>query len=147
MSAGDTSSNRAPSQIAAYFKRLSDTYGDGEYYGKRRNAVLEAIAPEIAQARDVLDVGCGNGAFLVPFTGAPGTRTVTGVDLTLEMLQVARSRVGAKCRVLRADVSRLPFKPASFDFIFGSHVLQFIATPTSRAWWRSSRDACSPAAC
>jgi ubiquinone/menaquinone biosynthesis C-methylase UbiE len=127
MSAGDTSRNRAPSQIAAYFKRLSDTYGDGEYYGKRRNAVLEAIAPEIAQARDVLDVGCGNGAFLVPFTGAPGTRTVTGVDLTLEMLQVARSRVGAKCRVLRADISRLPFKPASFDLIFGSHVLQFIA--------------------
>jgi ubiquinone/menaquinone biosynthesis C-methylase UbiE len=127
MSAGDTSRNRAPSQIAAYFKRLSETYGDGEYYGKRRNAVLEAIAPEIAQARDVLDVGCGNGAFLVPFTGAPGPRTVTGVDLTLEMLQVARSRIGAKCRVLRADISRLPFKPASFDLIFGSHVLQFIA--------------------
>ncbi len=127
MDSGDASKHRTPSLIATYFGRLADTYGDGEYYGNRRRAVLEAIAPEIAQARDVLDVGCGNGAYLVNFAAAPGIRTVTGVDLTFDMLLSARNRVGAKCRLLRADALELPFRPASFDFIFASHVLQFAA--------------------
>src|SRR5208337_3698299 len=57
----------------------------------------------------------------------PGNRRVTGADLSIEMLRSARCRVGGKCRLLCADVSRLPFKPESFDFIFASHVLQFVA--------------------
>jgi trans-aconitate methyltransferase len=46
--------------------------------------------------------------------------------LTFDMLLSARNRVGAKCRLLRANVAQLPFKQESFDFIFASHVLQFI---------------------
>jgi len=108
---------------------LANTYGDGEYYGNRRRAVLEAIAGEIADARDVLDAGCGNGTYLAKFVAAPGNRVrgVTGIDLSIEMLLSARRRVGVKCRLLCADVSRIPFKPDSFDFIFASHVLQFAA--------------------
>ncbi len=127
MDSSATSGRRQPAQIAEYFGRLADTYGDGVYYGNRRRAVLDALAGEIAQARDVLDAGCGNGAYLSKFAEAPGRRRVTGVDLTLDMLRSARNRVGAKCRLLRADVSRIPFKPESFDFIFASHVLQFVA--------------------
>src|SRR5208282_3497755 len=48
-------------------------------------------------------------------------------DLSIDMLLSARNRVGVKCRLLCADVSRLPFKPALFDLIFASHVLQFVA--------------------
>ena len=88
--------------------------------------MIDAIAPEIAKARDVLDVGCGNGAYLTKFVEAPGVRTVTGIDLTFDMLLSARNRVGAKCPLICANVSRMPFKPESFDFIFASHVLQFI---------------------
>ena len=125
--ADETSQDRRPSQIAAYFSRLSDTYGDGAYYGNRRTAVLEAIASELADAREVLDVGCGNGTYLMKFVAAPGNRRVTGVDLTFNMLLSARNRVGARCRLMCANVARLPFKPESFDFIFASHVLQFVA--------------------
>jgi ubiquinone/menaquinone biosynthesis C-methylase UbiE len=124
---GESSRPRAPSNIAEYFGRLADTYGDGAYYGNRRRAVLDAIADEIAGARDVLDVGCGNGAYLTKFVAAAGIRTVTGVDLTFDMLLSARNRVGAKCRLNCANVSQLPFKRESFDFIFASHVLQFVA--------------------
>jgi ubiquinone/menaquinone biosynthesis C-methylase UbiE len=123
----ERSRDRRPAQIAEYFGRLADTYGDGAYYGNRRSAVIDALAGEIANARDVLDVGCGNGAYLTKFVEAAGIRTVTGVDLTFDMLQSARHRVGAKCRLIRANVAQLPFKPESFDFIFASHVLQFIA--------------------
>ncbi|HYK65644.1 MAG TPA: methyltransferase domain-containing protein [Patescibacteria group bacterium] len=124
---GAASSDRRASQIAAYFGRLADTYGDGEYYGRRRRAVVNAIAPEIAQARDVLDVGCSNGAFLTQFARLANIRTLTGADLTLDMLRSARSRVGARCRLVRANVAQLPFRAESFDFILASHVLQFVA--------------------
>ncbi|HEY6301402.1 MAG TPA: class I SAM-dependent methyltransferase, partial [Candidatus Binatus sp.] len=124
---GEASRPRTPSNVAEYFGRLADTYGDGAYYGNRRSAVLDALAGEIANARDLLDAGCGNGAYLKKFVEARDIRTVTGIDLTFDMLQSARNRVGAKCRLLRANVSRLPFKPESFDFIFASHVLQFVA--------------------
>jgi ubiquinone/menaquinone biosynthesis C-methylase UbiE len=123
---GKASRPRTPSNVAEYFGRLAGTYGDGAYYGNRRSAVIAALAGEIANARDVLDAGCGNGAYLTKFVEARGIRTVTGIDLTFDMLQSARGRVGAKCRLLRANVSRLPFKPESFDFIFASHVLQFV---------------------
>jgi len=127
MDADESARDRRPSQIAQYFSRLADTYGDGTYYGNRRSAVFEAIAGDVADAREVLDVGCGNGAYLTKFVEAPGIRRITGVDLTFEMLLSARGRVGGKCRLIRADVSRLPFKHSSFDLIFASHVLQFAA--------------------
>ena len=127
MAPDETSRPRTASNVAEYFGRLAGTYGDGAYYGNRRKAVIEAIAPEIADAREMLDVGCGNGAYLTKFVEAAGVRTVTGIDLTFEMLISARGRAGAKCRLIRADVARLPFKDAAFDFIFASHVLQFVA--------------------
>jgi ubiquinone/menaquinone biosynthesis C-methylase UbiE len=123
---GDASRPRTPSNIAAYFGRLADTYGDGAYYGNRRQAVIDALAPEIFNARDVLDAGCGNGAYLTKFVEAASIRTITGIDLTFDMLSTARNRTGTKCRLVNANVSRLPFKSESFDVIFASHVLQFV---------------------
>ncbi len=126
MDSDPTAGNRGPSTVAEYFGRLAATYGDGVYYGNRRLAVLDAIAAEIARARDVLDVGCGNGAYLAKFAAARGNRRLTGADLSIDMLMSARSRVGAKCGLLCADASQPPFKPGSFDLIFASHVFQFV---------------------
>jgi len=88
---------------------------------------MHAIEGEVAEARDVLDAGCGNGAYLTKFVEAAANRTVTCVDLTFDMLVSARNRVGPKCRLVCANVTGLPFKAESFDFVFTSHVLQFVA--------------------
>jgi SAM-dependent methyltransferase len=112
-------------RTAEYFSRLADTYGDGAYYGKRRAAVMRAIATEVNAARDVLDLGCGNGEYLREFARAGASTMLVGADLTFEMIATARARVSA-ARAVRADASVLPFRRERFDLIFCSHVLQFV---------------------
>ena len=47
--------------VAAYYDRLAPVYGAGAYFQARRRAVLAAIRSDIAAARRLLDLGCGNG--------------------------------------------------------------------------------------
>jgi ubiquinone/menaquinone biosynthesis C-methylase UbiE len=120
----------APSDVAQYFGRLAHSYGDGEYYIRRRAAVVIAIADEIAGARRVLDLGCGNGRYLYEFRKstpeAPST-TVVGADLSAEMIAQARLRNGAGTPLLRADATAVPIRDGALDLIFASHVFQFVS--------------------
>jgi ubiquinone/menaquinone biosynthesis C-methylase UbiE len=121
-----SSARRSRSNVAQYFGRLAQVYGDGEFYLRRRVAVVAAIADEIAGARRVLDLGCGNGRYLYEFKkSAPGA-TVFGADLAAEMLAEARVRNGADTPLVRADATAPPLRDATLDLIFASHVFQFV---------------------
>jgi ubiquinone/menaquinone biosynthesis C-methylase UbiE len=60
----------------------------------------------------LLDVGCGTGSY----TAALAERgwDVTGVDISEDMLRLARER---GVRTVRADATSLPFEAASFDAV------------------------------
>jgi len=62
-----------------------------------------------------LDLGCGGGLHFETLLGL-GWR-VTGVDLSVDQLGVARSRVGDGVELVRADAADLPFDGASFDAV------------------------------
>lgn len=62
----------------------------------------------------VLDVACGTGDMMVELTKYG--YTVTGVDLSEQMLAVAR-RKAASARFQLADAEALPFADASFDAV------------------------------
>ena len=121
---------RANSNVAQYFGRLAHSYGDGEYYVRRRAAVVGAIYNEIGKARRVLDLGCGNGRYLYEFRkdapDAPNA-AVIGADLSAEMIAEARMRAGAATPLIRADATAIPFRDGTLDLIFASHVLQFVS--------------------
>lgn len=61
----------------------------------------------------VLDLGCGAG---IPAAEIARRATVVGVDLSFEQLRLAHERVPAALLV-RADMSQLELRPASFDAI------------------------------
>jgi len=115
------------SDIAQYFGRLAQVYGDGEYYIRRRAAVVAAIADQISRARRVLDLGCGNGRYLYEFRKSAADALAIGADLSAEMIAEARMRNGADVPLLRADVTAAPFRDGALDIIFASHVFQFVA--------------------
>lgn len=68
-----------------------------------------------AQARRVLDLGCGTGFFLAELERLrPGA---VGLDISHAMLRVSEQYVPG-ARLVTADAEQLPFRPQSFDAIF-----------------------------
>jgi SAM-dependent methyltransferase len=78
--------------------------------------LVEAVAPNAGE--EMLDVatGSGNVALLAAGTGAK----VTGLDLTPELLEVARSRAqesAARVSFIEGDAEELPFAEDTFDIV------------------------------
>jgi ubiquinone/menaquinone biosynthesis C-methylase UbiE len=112
--------------VAEYFARLANSYGAGEYYRKRRAAALAEMARRLGKIESLLDLGCGNGTYLVGIRETIDPNLLVGADLSFPMAQEAARRGVTKAIVL-GDATRLPFRSASFRAIFCSHVLQFVA--------------------
>lgn len=79
----------------------------------------------------LLDIGTGTGRMLELL--GPRAETATGVDLSREMLALARARLAeaglGRCALRQADMTRLPFGPAGFDLIILSMVLHYADDP------------------
>ena len=67
----------------------------------------------------VIDVGCGTGRFLGPFSKAHGI----GLDLTENMLKEAKVY---GMPLVRADAAHLPFKDGSFDVVHSTGLLGIV---------------------
>jgi ArsR family transcriptional regulator len=92
-------------------------------------ALLDLL-PE-GEVRDLIDIGTGTGRMIEVF--APRVRRATGVDLSREMLLIARSkleRAGLRnCRVQQGDMYQLPVPNESFDAAIIHQVLHFAENP------------------
>ena len=97
------------------------------YY--ERPAMIE-LAGDVDEHR-ILDAGCGSGPLFAALR-AKGA-TVTGVDGSPAMIELARQRLGDDAALHVADLSRpLPFDDGAFDDVVASLVLHYLrdwATP------------------
>lgn len=87
-------------------------------------------------ARQILDVGSGAGQLLTPLLKyADREARVIGFDLSLEMLRRARQRLRGRfgknlgAQLAAADVTRLPFRNATFDCVTCGYVLEHLPDP------------------
>ena len=84
-------------KVTEFFDRLAPTW-DAELVPKDRliNEILDnaAVTGDLA----VLDVACGTGV-LFPYYLARGLRSVTGVDISPEMIKVAREKYAGEDRI------------------------------------------------
>ena len=70
----------------------------------------------IGAGTTVLDVGCGTGVFLR--VAADHGATVSGIDASAALLEIARERVPA-ADLARGDLQHLPYADDSFDVVCG----------------------------
>ena len=80
------------------------------------------VAAAGVTGRDVLDAACGTGTVALAAVAA-GARSVTGVDLTPSLLDVARQRVAAAdatVTLLAGDLLELPLPDAAVDVTLSS---------------------------
>ncbi|KZM69803.1 methyltransferase [Nocardia terpenica] len=88
-----------------------------------RPAIL-ALAGDVRGCR-VLDAGCGAGGHAAALIGRAAV--VTGVDLSTNMLRIARHRVGPDVALHHADLrAPLPFDDHAFDLVLSSLVMHYL---------------------
>lgn len=100
-----------------------------------RPAIM-ALAGEVHGLR-VLDAGCGTGLHAEELIRRGAA--VTGVDLSKDMLAVARERLGPDTPLLQGDLSQpLVFEDNSFDLVLSSLVMHYMREwePTLREFSR-----------
>lgn len=88
------------------------------------STVLARLA--LKPSESLLDIGCGSG-YALRMAAAQGS-TVTGLDLTPELLEIARERV-PDATLIEAGMDDLPFPDASFDAVVGFNAFQFADSP------------------
>ena len=111
-------------------QRARATWAAGEY-----DALVHHILPVgrscvahagVSSGDEVLDVACGSGNAALAAAEAGGK--VTGVDLTPELFDAARTRAaeaGVEIELVEGDAEALPFGDASFDVVISTFGCMF----------------------
>lgn len=104
----------------AYSAENDDSLANAYY---ERPAML-ALAGDVA-GRNILDAGCGSGSLSSALRDRDAT--VTGIDASAGMVELARQRLGDGVDLQVADLNDpLPFDDGSFDDVIASLVLHYI---------------------
>ena len=90
----------------------------------------------VAAGEQVLEIGCGTGAFTVPLVEAVGERgQVVGADISDAMLAGAHKRIAEgevrNVSLMQADAQTHGFDPGRFDLIASRFGVMFFADPTA----------------
>jgi SAM-dependent methyltransferase len=106
--------------------------GYGEWVDTYEQTVEDAMDIELLEslrqvtwAGEVADLGCGTGRTAIWLSGQ-GVEAIDGVDLTPEMLEVARSR-GVHRRLVEADVASTGLASGEYDLVVSSLVDEHLA--------------------
>lgn len=96
-----------------------------------RRFLVSLIADD---ALNVLDVACGTAAVSIELARRVPTRSVTGVDQSVDMLEAGRKRVAAAGLADRVELREgraesLPFDDAQFDALTFTYLLRYVDDP------------------
>jgi SAM-dependent methyltransferase len=109
-------------QNAAWWQEGFTNGADPEY----SEQILPLIAGHLAGAKQVLDIGCGEGQVGRMAAGVAGVGRVVGIDPTSAQVKEALRRGGGMA-VVRGDATALPFPDGAFDAAVACLVFEHIS--------------------
>jgi SAM-dependent methyltransferase len=130
------------SEQVAYYRARASEYLDGALHapgGEELEAALDAFAPD----GDVLELACGPG----PWTPRllTSATSVTAVDVSPEMLALARERVGDDDRVRFVCADLFEWRPdRRYDTVFFGFWLSHVPLECFAAFWALVADCLTP---
>jgi ubiquinone/menaquinone biosynthesis C-methylase UbiE len=124
------SSDEMIDHLVDFFDRIAPSYDSWAGGQHERVAVRLADVAAPQKGEQVLDVGTGTGlvAHLVAPRVSPGS--VIGIDLSDNMLALARSKKSRNVQFLGMAAERLIFKPETFDLVTMGEALAYVSDPT-----------------
>ena len=113
-----------------FFDRIAPSYDSwaGGQHERVAARLVDLAQPQ--KGEHVLDVGTGTGlvAHLVAPRVSPGS--VIGIDLSDNMLAIARTKKARNVQFLGMAAERLVFKPETFDLVTMGQALAYLSDPT-----------------
>ncbi len=98
------------------------------YIDATTEATLERLT--LKPGAKILDIGCGTGALLSALSQTSVELELTGVDLSPEMLEIARARLSPAIEIKEGLAEHLPFADTTFDMVVSTSVFHFIRRPS-----------------
>lgn len=86
---------------------------------RRVEMFIEAV--DLREGKNILEVGCGTGNFTQGL--AKSKANIVAVDLSPELLYLAKGKYFANVQYEVADIENLPFRDSSFDAVVGNSVI------------------------
>jgi len=131
----------APQARESHFDEIAETYRANipahmvERLLGRKVAAMQSLLDTlgIRPGSRGLDVGCGHGWYVREMS-RHGYR-MSGLDLSVQQLEQARGQlgqVGTVAGLCAADITALPFGPATFEFGFGINVMHHLSELEAR---------------
>lgn len=106
------------SNSRAAFNKQAAVY-DSSHFSRFPRECYPIVVEEVSKHtfRRVLDLGCGTGVLLQRVIGKFPDCTAEGLDLSEEMLNVARERLGTSAGLTTGDAENMPYRDGEFDLV------------------------------
>lgn len=104
-------------------------------YDRRWAFYIEATLSETLKRMDIkphdrlLDIGCGTGSLLQVISRNYPSVKIVGIDLSVEMLKVARNKQIKDSALIAGQAWCLPFRSKSFDRVVSCNVFHYVRKP------------------
>jgi ubiquinone/menaquinone biosynthesis C-methylase UbiE len=105
-----------------WHKRSKDMWESGS-----RKSIIPLFTKFVPKGLTVCDLGCGDGygSYLLSINGYD----VIGIDLSHEMVDLAKKRERDGLRFVQGDIGKTPFKDDSFDALLAINSIEWTESP------------------
>ena len=121
------------------FNQQAATY-DKDIKGQHARSLYPVLLEKLSHIpfQSALDLGCGTGEMLKLILQSDTHKELCGIDLSEEMLAVAKSKLPEQVKILLGDSEALPFPDNAFDVAVSYTHLGYLYLSVQLRYWDSA---------